>query len=119
MTAPALSSFDKRLVEIAFMGAFYGLAPQAQTIFAAFANHAGAKLGEGFACLFAGQADKAAALFEAMDANPDYAAPEAKLLLALAYKQLQSRSDRVETLIREMEAAGGAAADAARQLAAG
>ncbi len=107
-------NFDRKMMEIGYIGAFYGMANQAQTIFSFYQDERfhdrsvqiAAKLGAALTFIGEHNYSAAAKLLEKDLAEfKDEQFLEAKVFLALIYKKAKIRSDRVEALLGELKVA--------------
>ena len=122
-------SFDRKMIEIGYIGAFYGMMSQAHEIFHFYGDahyhprktQAAARMGEALALFGTLDYRAAADLLEKDLAEfPDNQLLEVKVLLALIYKQAKTRADRVDALLDEMKGVlSGPIAKAVGSLAAG
>ena len=122
-----IEHFDRTIMEIGYLGAFYGMADQARAIFDFYRKEqhshetqTAAILGETLLLIGRGEYRAAIDLLEDFLEQHENAAAEVKIFLAFAYKKAKVRADRVKALLSDMEGQiSGSAAEAARELAVG
>lgn len=104
------TDLHKKLAEIAYLGAFYGMRAPSADIFSFLrlpaqtteAQVAGV-LGDALIKMAGQEWDAAALEIEKfIDKAPQPVPPELKIFLVLAYKKAQKRSDRVSSLLEEV-----------------
>lgn len=118
--------FEKTMMEIGYIGAFYNMRTQAQAIFdfykkAPRSNDTllAALLGEVLLLISISNYNAAAEILEKFilrsEAADQEVPAEAKVFLMLVYKKAKKRSDRVKTLLEDIESSGNDTALAAAQ----
>ncbi len=109
MSANVKTGFGQTMMEIAFMGAFYGLTAQAEAIFSYYHSEKiapeAAGLGLAFTALAAHDYPRAINLLETMDGK----SAEAKCFLLYAYRQSKKNAGRASQLAQELAASGNPA----------
>ena len=105
-------AFDRTMMEVAYMGALYGLGDLSREVFD-FYIHApsasgardAARLGKAFSYICQKRDAQAAHLLEGMmeEEGEEDIHEETKALLVLAYKRQKLRGDRVAVLLEDLE----------------
>jgi len=119
-------TFHQTIMEIGYLGAFYGMADQARAIFSFYltesqspAAKTAAILGETLLLIGRQEYQQAINLLEAFLEDHQDAPIEIKVFLAFAYKRAKLRADRVKALLGDMEGnIAGPAAEIVRGIAA-
>ena len=121
--------FDRKMMEIGYIGAFYGMVKQAHTIFSFYGDEPSqnrttqiaARLGSALTFIGEHNYHAAADLLEKDLAQFNHSQLlEAKVFLVLVYKKAKVRADRVDALLDELKGTlSGPVADAVKVLAAG
>lgn len=118
--------FEKTMMEIGYVAAFYNMRPQAQAIFDFYqtargndASHLAALLGQVLLFIGASNYNDAVEILEKFiedcKEKEKEVPAEAKVFLALVYKKSKKRADRMKTLLEDVRGSSENAAIAAAQ----